>query len=203
LIPVGGEAPLGAWERETWEKYVSQLDFADRERVLEAWAKAPRNRQLEMIEEARKILEPPVKAEPEKAEKPEPEKGGEPPAKNGADKKPETNSRIRVSPTRSGQPLEMLPDPPSAGQPAPARLLVELPAEAQLLIDGRPTRAVANRHVFNTPPLSPDRTYEYSLEARFVVDGQTLVVNRTVAVRAGRTTRIRLSPSDTSVVHDR
>jgi uncharacterized protein (TIGR03000 family) len=82
---------------------------------------------------------------------------------------------------------------------APARLIVQLPAEARLLINGRPTRSTSPRRVFTSPPLRPGRAYYYTLKATLNRDGKTEVARKRVRVRAGRISRVRLKFPEPSV----
>jgi uncharacterized protein (TIGR03000 family) len=54
-----------------------------------------------------------------------------------------------------------------------ARLIVELPADAKLYVDDKPTKATSERRIFNTPELEPGQTYYYILRAETVRNGQT------------------------------
>jgi uncharacterized protein (TIGR03000 family) len=73
-----------------------------------------------------------------------------------------------------------------------AKLYVTLPADAKLTIDGRPTVSTSGSRVFETPNLTPGRTFHYELKATVVRDGKTETVTKRVAVRAGRGTRVKL-----------
>jgi uncharacterized protein (TIGR03000 family) len=83
--------------------------------------------------------------------------------------------------------------PPQALAPAPARVIVQLPADAKLTIDGAPTKSTSERRVFSSPALEPGRTYSYNFEATIVRDGQPVTTRERVLVRAGEVTRVNLT----------
>ena len=83
--------------------------------------------------------------------------------------------------------------------PAPAVLIVSLPADANLRIDGEPTTSTSARRVFVSPNLNPGRDFHYNLKAEFVRDGRTVTVSKEVAVRAGNQTQVTLEPVAASV----
>jgi uncharacterized protein (TIGR03000 family) len=87
-----------------------------------------------------------------------------------------------------GEPLKVLPKVDKKPQdevrgPAPATILVTLPAAARLTIDGAPTTSTTSTRALVTPALDPDNTYVYTLRAE--VNGQTQA--QEVRVRAGQT----------------
>lgn len=89
-----------------------------------------------------------------------------------------------------------------AVQTTSARLVVTLPGDATLKIDGRATTSTSGQRVFQTPALEPGKTFHYTLEAEVVRDGQARTVTRKVAVRAGEETRVDLEVPAMSAVAD-
>lgn len=76
---------------------------------------------------------------------------------------------------------------------APATLIVNLPANARLSIDGHATRATSAQRIFISPPLEPGRDYVYNLRAEITrEDGQPTTTTQQVMVRAGQETRVTL-----------
>ncbi len=73
---------------------------------------------------------------------------------------------------------------------APATLIVNVPAEARLSIDGEATTSTATQRVFVSPALNFGREYHYTLEAEFQKDGKMVKVTKEVAVKAGDETRV-------------
>jgi uncharacterized protein (TIGR03000 family) len=78
-----------------------------------------------------------------------------------------------------------------------ATLVVSLPADARLTIDGQATTSVSSVRTFTSPELQPGRTYVYTLQAVYTRDGEEKTVSKKVHVWAGRTSRVDLN--DTSV----
>jgi uncharacterized protein (TIGR03000 family) len=81
----------------------------------------------------------------------------------------------------------------------PARLIVELPAEATLTIDGEATPLTSSRRVFQTPAFSADKAYTYEIAATVMVRGKAETVKQTVTVRGGEEKRVSLKLPATSV----
>ncbi len=73
--------------------------------------------------------------------------------------------------------------------PTGAKLLIELPANAKLFIDGTPVKAAADVQAFHTPPLEPGRDYFYTVRIELMSDGQPLSQTRQLIVRAGQVAR--------------
>jgi uncharacterized protein (TIGR03000 family) len=76
--------------------------------------------------------------------------------------------------------------------PAPATLVVRLPADARLTIDGYPPRSTSGTRWFVTPPLEPGRTFHYELRAEVERGGKRLTQTRQVAVRAGQESNVTI-----------
>jgi len=76
-----------------------------------------------------------------------------------------------------------------------ARIVVSLPADAQLTIDGEQTPTVAGTRVYATPVLEPGFSYSYTVRAVVVRDGQKLVETKEVVVRPGEETRVNFNPA--------
>ncbi len=95
---------------------------------------------------------------------------------------------------RGGERLP-LPDgkrnPPEARSEAPATLVVSLPSDAALTIDGSATRSTSGVRTFLSPPLQPDKTYQYTLKATLMRDGKPVERTKDVTVRAGQTSEVR------------
>jgi len=83
--------------------------------------------------------------------------------------------------------------------PTPATLLVTLPSNAKLSIDGTPTTSTSAIRRFITPSLDPAKEYSYSLKAELTENGQTYTAEKTVTVSAGQETRVEIDIPRTSV----
>jgi len=82
---------------------------------------------------------------------------------------------------------------------APATIIVNLPADATLTIDGMPTKSTTANRVFVTPPLSQG-TYSYTFKADFVREGKAVTVQQKVSVQPGRETVVSMNvPGDAGV----
>ena len=81
----------------------------------------------------------------------------------------------------------------------PATVVVRLPADARLTIDGKATRSTGATRTFQSPPLAAGAPGQYVLRAEVVRDGRALRVRQRVQVRAGTVSEVRLDPEAFSV----
>jgi uncharacterized protein (TIGR03000 family) len=70
-----------------------------------------------------------------------------------------------------------------------AKLIVELPADAQLYVDDQLMKATSAQRTFNTPALEAGQTYYYILRAEVIRDGKPQSETKRVLVRAGEVSR--------------
>ena len=75
----------------------------------------------------------------------------------------------------------------------PATIIVSLPAEAELLVDGERTTSISAVRSFTTPPLEPGSSYFYTLKMNVQRDGRPVTVTKQVNVRAGQESRVTLT----------
>jgi uncharacterized protein (TIGR03000 family) len=84
--------------------------------------------------------------------------------------------------------------------PAPARILVSLPADAKLTIDDAATMSTSATRVFASPALEQGKEYYYTLKAVIVRDGKSIPLVQKVSVRAGEESRVSFEfPAATTV----
>ncbi|GBD37212.1 hypothetical protein HRbin36_02342 [bacterium HR36] len=70
------------------------------------------------------------------------------------------------------------------------RLIVHLPADAQLFINGHRTQQTGSIREFVTPPLAEGKTYSYVLRAIWTGNGKLVSVEREVGFRAGEVVQV-------------
>ena len=70
------------------------------------------------------------------------------------------------------------------------RVIVQLPADARLYVDGQVANLTSTPRTFVTPALQPGRDYYYTLRAEAVRDGQVVADSKRVIVRAGAEARV-------------
>jgi len=87
-----------------------------------------------------------------------------------------------------GVPSAAQPAPAPAAQPASARVVVKLPADARFFIGDRAWSLNSTTHSFKTPELRPDFRYEYTLRAEVERNGRTVSRSKQVTVLAGQET---------------
>jgi len=78
---------------------------------------------------------------------------------------------------------------------APATIVVKLPADAKLTIDGNATTSTSDRRVFVSPTLEAGQEYYYSLKAE--INGQ--VKEERVSVKAGQEVNVAIDFAAASV----
>jgi uncharacterized protein (TIGR03000 family) len=76
--------------------------------------------------------------------------------------------------------------------PAPANLLVTLPADARLFVDGHETKSTTGERLLTTPDLQPGREYSYTLRAEVMRGGKVQETSQRVTVRAGQQTQVNI-----------
>jgi uncharacterized protein (TIGR03000 family) len=81
---------------------------------------------------------------------------------------------------------------------APATIVVMVPANARLSVDGHVTSSTSARRVLVTPALQVGAEYSYSLTAEIVRDGQTVAETQNVTVRGGQTTNVSFASETVS-----
>jgi uncharacterized protein (TIGR03000 family) len=82
----------------------------------------------------------------------------------------------------------------------PATLVVSLPADAKLMIDGNATRSISTTRTFVTPALETGKEFSYTLKAEVVRDGQTFTAIKNVTVKGGEESKVSIEIPVTSVV---
>jgi uncharacterized protein (TIGR03000 family) len=95
---------------------------------------------------------------------------------------------------RPGEELKKMPkvEPKTGMAPAPATLIVSLPADATLVIDDTATTSTSSERTFVSPTLNPGIDYNYTLKAEVMRDGKKVQVAEKITVRAGEETRVTL-----------
>ncbi len=81
---------------------------------------------------------------------------------------------------------------PKALAPTPALIVVTLPADAKVTIDGAATSSTSEIRRFQTPSMNLGSEATYTLTAEIVREGKTLKTTRVVTVRGGETTELTL-----------
>jgi uncharacterized protein (TIGR03000 family) len=79
-----------------------------------------------------------------------------------------------------------LPPPPAQPRAAPATLVVRLPVDALLDIEGNRTRSTGEVRRFVSPPLAMGKKYHYTFKATWRDGSKQVVRERVVPVVAGQ-----------------
>jgi uncharacterized protein (TIGR03000 family) len=90
------------------------------------------------------------------------------------------------------------PPETSASSPAgnEADVRVVTAPGAQLWFNGVLTTQAGDQRSFNTPDLQPGKTYSYEVKVRWMENGRPIERTRTVAVAAGQTVDLDLTPAN-------
>src|SRR5262249_40676005 len=105
----------------------------------------------------------------------------------------------RPEPVPKPKPEDGTKPPEEVRGPAPAVIVVNLPADARLTIDDTPTRSTSSSRTFISPPLQPGRTFTYTLRAEITRGKGPTAETREVPARAGEQTNVRFDLPATSV----
>jgi len=93
-------------------------------------------------------------------------------------------------PMPGGKTPEPIPAPGGKEEVSlPATLIINLPANANLTVDGHATTSTSTTRVFVTPALEAGQEYAYNLTATVSVNGQIVTQTQRVAVLPGRQTQ--------------
>lgn len=76
---------------------------------------------------------------------------------------------------------------------APAKLVVKLPADATLKIEGQATKATGAERTFVTPKLAKGDKYSWTLQAEVMKDGKPVTWTEKVSLKPGETSKVTLS----------
>jgi len=88
-------------------------------------------------------------------------------------------------------PKETIPTPPAKTETsARATIVVTVPADARLTVDGNPTSSTSERRTFLTPALETGADFVYTIRAEVVRDGRSVIETQRVTVRGGETTNV-------------
>jgi uncharacterized protein (TIGR03000 family) len=81
----------------------------------------------------------------------------------------------------------------------PATIVVSLPADARLIVDGTPTTSTSERRTLVTPVLENGTTYVYTMQAEVTREGRVMTQSQQVTVRGGETSNVQFNFSAQSV----
>ncbi|HMO36476.1 MAG TPA: TIGR03000 domain-containing protein [Gemmatales bacterium] len=95
-----------------------------------------------------------------------------------------------AAPAAPAEPKPAEAKPPAASLEAPAKVVVSLPADAKLAIDGHATTSTSTERTFVSPALEAGKDYQYTITAEFVRDGNNVTETKVIIVRAGETTNV-------------
>jgi uncharacterized protein (TIGR03000 family) len=86
--------------------------------------------------------------------------------------------------------------PAATADQEPATVILSVPEDAEVWIEGVPTSPRGYERRFVTPPLDKGEHYHYTIRAAWSADGKGYDESRTVPVQAGRQVRVSIPGSD-------
>lgn len=104
-----------------------------------------------------------------------------------------------AAPAPAAPAAKEMPKKASADEAVPATIVVNVPAQAKVTVDGVVTSSTSTQRTFVSPALEVGGEYYYNLRAEIVRDGQTVVETQRVTVRAGETTQATFNFSSQGV----
>jgi uncharacterized protein (TIGR03000 family) len=99
----------------------------------------------------------------------------------------------REGPSGTKPKTELIGPPQDSAGSSRATLVVQLPSEARLTINGATSQMTSGTRTFQSPPLRRGEDYSYTLQAEWVRDGQTVTTGKHVTVRAGEERKVTLT----------
>ena len=100
---------------------------------------------------------------------------------------------VKMMPITQPEKIPTKPNPKTSMTPAPATIVVDLPADAKLLIDDKATTSTGANRVFQSPVLNPGKTYHYNFTAEVVREGKPVRIDQVVEIVAGETKPVRIT----------
>jgi uncharacterized protein (TIGR03000 family) len=94
---------------------------------------------------------------------------------------------------QTGNTTRSMYNSPDASESNRATIIVELPANAKLFVDGKATTSTSEIRRFTSPPLEAGKSYHYDFEARVEREGKIVTIPQRVDVRAGEQRAITMS----------
>jgi uncharacterized protein (TIGR03000 family) len=91
-------------------------------------------------------------------------------------------------------PYWLAPPPPPVVDPS-AYLIVRVPANAEVWLEGRPTKQTGEERLFVSPPLEANARFAYEVRARWTENGTVVNEIREVVVRSGERQMIIFLPA--------
>jgi uncharacterized protein (TIGR03000 family) len=117
---------------------------------------------------------------------------------------PDVASPVLATKTYVDQPTKPVKRTPPVEKAAPAadraRVIVTLPADARLTVEGKTVATGSGERHFISPPLEKGTNYRYTFKAEVVRNDQTVTQTREVRVRAGEETRVRFDLPPNQIV---
>jgi uncharacterized protein (TIGR03000 family) len=100
---------------------------------------------------------------------------------------PASQETTTVKPAADNKPPVETLGPPEgeAKAPAPATIVVRLPAQANLSINDKTSKLTTTTRKFVSPALQPGKDYYYTLKVEIERDGRPVTATQRVAVHAG------------------
>jgi uncharacterized protein (TIGR03000 family) len=80
--------------------------------------------------------------------------------------------------------------PPNGNGNREAILNIQVPADAEIWVEGEKTKQTGTNRTFRSPPLEPGKNYTYEVKVRWMEDGKPVEKTENVPVHAGEQSRV-------------
>lgn len=104
-----------------------------------------------------------------------------------------------MAPAAHPIPAPKPPPPKMASLTTQGTVVVQLPADANMFVEGQIFNLTSATRAFVTPELQPGRAYYYTVTVEAVRHGKTLRDSKEITVAAGRTTQVDFTHLDRGV----
>jgi uncharacterized protein (TIGR03000 family) len=105
---------------------------------------------------------------------------------------------VGVKPLQSVQPQPapiVQPSAPAATTgPAPAIIVVQVPAQATIWIEDQQMTQLGGTRTFQSPPLDPSKNYVYKFKVTWPTGNDKFATEQEITIRGGQTHRIDFTP---------
>lgn len=109
---------------------------------------------------------------------------------------PELPSVVSAAPERYTITLHLVPHKPKGVDPNIAVLMAQVPENALIWFNDKPTTSRGKIRYFETPPLSPGKRYRYTVRMVWHENGKWVHKTENVPIQAGDMRCVYLSPAD-------
>jgi len=101
---------------------------------------------------------------------------------------PVYSSQYRALPSYAATSSSLRPSESTGSSTIPSdeiQIMLSVPADAKVLVNGKPTSSTGSLRRFVSKDLNPNDTYRFDIQATYAVDGKEVTQSRAIVARAG------------------